>query len=67
MMKNIHGAQVGDIWRLQNGDSFLLLEYRESASTHDEDTFYALCIEGGYHDLVYFDHNVKSKNWKKVA
>lgn len=66
-MKNIHGAQVGDIWCLQKGDYFLLLEFRESASTHDEDTFYALCINTGHHDLVYFDHNVKSKNWRKVA
>lgn len=66
-MKNIHGAQVGDIWCLKGDYHYLLLEYREDSSGRGEDAFYAICLEGGFHDFVFFDHNAKSKNWEKVA
>ena len=66
-MKNVHGAQVGDIWLLRDGDYFLLLEYRENSGGPDEDAFYALCLNIGHHDFVFFDHHVKSKNWERIA
>lgn len=67
MMKNIHGAQVGDIWRLNNYHHFLLLEHKENVDDTPEDAFHVLCLDTGHHDIVYFGHHVKSISWEKVA
>lgn len=66
MMKNICGAQVGDIWCLNNYYHFLLLEHKVFDDT-PEDAFHALCLDGGFYDWVYFSHHVKSVSWEKVA
>lgn len=67
MMKNIHGAQVGDIWCLNNYYHFLLLEHKERVDDTPEDAFHALCLDTGHYDAVYFSHHVKSISWEKVA
>lgn len=67
MLKNVHGAAVGDIWCLKGNYHFLLLEHKERIDNTPEDTFHALCLDTGHHDDVFFGHHVKSANWEKVA
>jgi len=68
MLKNVHGAAVGDIWQLkQSGWCFLLLEHRKYEGGYDEDSFFAVCLDTGHYDSVFFDHNVPSSSWRRVA
>jgi len=67
MLKNICGAQVGDIWRLgKGGHCYLLLEYKLSLWGMDEDTFQAICLDTGKYDDVFFKH-YSNMGWEKAA
>ena len=64
-MKNIHGAVVGDIWRLgEGGHCYLLLEYKRPLWGGDE--FQAICLDTGKYDPVFFSHYSRMK-WEKAA